>query len=115
MFEIVFYRDKKGNCPVKIFLDSTSTKMRARLLMIMSLLERNGPSLREPYSKSIGNGIFEIRAKSGSDIARVFYFFAEGKRIIVTNGFIKKSQKLPKKEIRMAEKYRSDYLSREVR
>lgn len=57
----------------------------------------------------------ETRAKSGSDIARVFYFFAEGKRTIVTNGFIKKSQKLPKKEIRMAERYRSDYLSREVR
>ena len=50
----------------------------------------NGPSLREPYSKPLENGIFELRTKQGSDITRVLYFFIVGKKAVLTNGFIKK-------------------------
>jgi phage-related protein len=59
------------------------------------------------------NGIFELRAKVGSDISRVFYFFVIGKRIVLTNGFIKKTQKTPKSEIELAKKYRNEFLNRE--
>lgn len=63
--------------------------------------------------KCIGEGIFELRVKSGSDVSQVMYFFYVGKRIILTNGFIKKTDKTPKCEIELAQKYRQDYLSRE--
>ena len=66
-----------------------------------------------PYSEELENGIFELRAKVGSDISRVLYFFVVGRKIILTNGFIKKTQKTPKSEIELAKKYRADYLSRE--
>lgn len=46
------------------------------------------------YSDHLVDRIFEIRAKVGSDIARVLYFFVIGKKIVLTNGFIKKTQKL---------------------
>lgn len=59
-----------------------------------------------PYSDHLVDGIFEIRAKVGSDIARVLYFFVIGKKIVLTNGFIKKTQKTPKNEIELAKKYR---------
>lgn len=49
--------------------------MRAKLLVGLDLLEENGPQLREPYSKHLEDGIFELRAKQGSDITRVLYFF----------------------------------------
>ena len=49
----------------------------------------------------------------GSDISRVFYFFVIGKRIVLTNGFIKKTQKTPKSEIELAKKYRNEFLNRE--
>jgi len=64
------------------------------------------------YSKHLEDGIFEIRTKFGSDITRVLYFFVIGRRIILTNGFVKKTQKTPASEIALAKQYRADYLSR---
>ena len=81
--------------------------------MILEFLEKMGPQLREPYSKSLGDGIFEIRAKQGSDISRVLYFFMVGRRIILTNGFVKKTDKTPPREIDKAKRYRADYQQRE--
>lgn len=75
-------------------------------------MQNNGYELREPYSKHLSQGIFELRAKVGSDITRVMYFFYVDQHIILTNGFIKKTQKTPPKEIEKAKKYRADYLSR---
>lgn len=86
--------------------------MMARMYGIIGILEEKGNSLREPYSKHIDDGIFEIRAKSGSDISRVLYFFYFGRRIILTNGFIKKTQKTPKSEIELAKKYHKEFISR---
>lgn len=54
----------------------------------------------------------ELRAKVGSDISRVMYFFVIGKKAVLTNGFIKKTQKTPKEEIERAKRYRADFLSR---
>ncbi len=60
----------------------------------------------------LDDGIFEIRTKFGSDITRVLYFFVIGKRVILTNGFIKKTQKTPASEITLAKQYRIEYLTR---
>ena len=53
-----------------------------------------------------------MRAKVGTDITRVLYFFYVGRKIILTNGFIKKTKKTPAAEIEKAKRYRSDYLER---
>ena len=68
-----------------------------------------------PYSEHLVGGIFELRIKSGSDISRVLYFFVIGRKIVLTNGFIKKTAKTPKSEIETAQKYRGEYLSREAK
>ena len=68
--------------------------------------------LREPYSKPIRNGIFELRCKVGNNNTRVLYFFyCEGK-IVLTNGFIKKTQKTHTEEIVLAERCQTDYIER---
>ena len=54
-------------------------------------------------------GLFEVRVEVGTDIYRVFSFFDEGQIIILVNGFQKKSQKTPKKEIELAEKLKKQY------
>ena len=56
--------------------------------------------------------VFELRAKVGSDITRVLYFFMVGKRVILTNGFVKKTVKTPPAEIARAKRYRAEYLGR---
>ena len=57
-------------------------------------------------------GIFELRAKVGTDISRVLYFFYYEGRIVLTHGFIKKTQRTPAVEIEKAKKYRRDYIER---
>lgn len=112
-FEIIFYKTENGENPVADFLDSLDTKMRAKMLMSIRIVRENGYQTRMPYSEELQDGIFELRAKVGSDISRVLYFFMVGRKIILTNGFIKKTQKTPKSEIEKAKRYRDDYLTRE--
>ena len=65
----------------------------------------------EKYFKHLTgtNGLYEVRVEVGSDIYRVFSFFDKGKLVILINGFQKKTQKTPKKEIEIAEKLKSQY------
>lgn len=111
-FEIILYTKENGNMPIDEFIDSLNVKMQAKVLTGIGLLKTNGNLLREPYTKHLKDGIFELRSKQGTDITRVLYFFVIGKRIILTNGFIKKTQKTPQSELELAEKYRKDYLER---
>lgn len=111
-FEILFYDKADGTEPAKDFLLSLDKKMRAKMLRTIKLLQMNGNKLREPESKELDDGIMELRAKVGSDISRVLNFFVVGRKAILTNGFIKKTQKTPKAEIERAKRYRADYLSR---
>ena len=108
-YEIEFYIKQDGTEPAKDFILGLDTKMRAKTLRTVALLREEGPSLREPYSKLLEGGIFEIRTKFGSDITRVLYFFVVGKKVILTNGFVKKTQKTPDNVIALAKKYRADY------
>ena len=97
------------------FLDSLDRKMNAKLIGLMELLEEKGTELREPYSAPLEDGIFELRCKLGSNITRALYFFYVGKRIVVTNGFIKKTQKTPPGEIKLAKDRRKDWIERQER
>ena len=108
-FDIIFYDKPDGTEPVKEFLDSLDVKMRAKMIRTIVMLQKNG------YSKMLNEGILELRAKVGSDISRVLYFFIVGKKVVLTNGFIKKTQKTPKEELERAKQYRAEYLSRKER
>lgn len=111
-FEVVLYEKENGESPVEEFMSSLDVKMRAKLIGLLEILEEKGNQLREPYSKHLEDGIFEIRCKVGNNISRVLYFFYYEGNIILTNGFIKKTQKTPRKEIELAKKYRADYKER---
>ena len=63
----------------------------------------------------LNEGILELRAKVDSDISRVLYFFIVGKKVVLTNGFIKKTKKTTKEELERAKQYRAEYLSRKER
>lgn len=111
-FNIILYEKDDGTCPIIEFLDSLDVKMRAKVMRLLLLLKKNGNELREPYSKELEDGIFELRAKQGTNITRVLYFFMIGRKIVVTNGFIKKSQKTPRRVIELAKTYRMEYMKR---
>ena len=106
------YETLDGRMPAKDFLLSLDYDMRAKMIRMLQMLQNNGPDLRMPYSEELEDGIFELRAIFGSNISRLLYFYDEGKIVILTNGFIKKTQKTPKNEIKLAKKYMNDYFSR---
>lgn len=112
-FNVQFYESSDGTYPVESFILSQDVKMQAKLFRLIELLELKGNELREPYSKALEDGLFELRAKQGSNITRIVYFFVIGNRIVLTNGFIKKSRRTPRRELELAKKRRLDYLKRE--
>lgn len=111
-FEVLFYEKENGQCPVEEFLKKLDVKMRAKMVGLLEILEEKGNVLREPYSKHLEDGIFELRCKVGSNITRVLYFFYYQGKIILTNGFVKKVQKTPRKEIQVAKARRAEYIER---
>jgi phage-related protein len=111
-FKAIFYDKPDGTEPAKEFLLSLDTKMRAKMDRTINVIRHGGTTIREPYSKHLDDGIFEVRAKIGSDISRVLFFFFSGKRFILTHGFVKKTQKTPRAEIEQAKRYRQEYLDR---
>jgi phage-related protein len=112
-FQVEFYDTEDGRTPAQEFLDSLEPKMNAKMVGLMEILEEKGYSLREPYSAPLEDGIFELRAIQGSNISRaLFFFYVEG-RIVITHGFIKKTQKTPRAQIELAKKYRADFLRRQ--
>ena len=112
MFELEFYATEEGKEPVVEFLDSLDNKMAAKLVGLMEVLEEKGTELRMPYSEHLEDGIFELRCKQGSNITRALYFFYIGKKIVVTNGFVKKTQKTPPNELKIAKTRRDDWIAR---
>ena len=111
-FSVVFYETLDGKSPAKDFLDGLPEKQRTKTIRDLKVLELCGNKLREPTSKFLENGIYELRTKQGSNISRILYFFFVGRRIVLTNGFIKKSMKTPKGAIETALKYKKDYIER---
>jgi len=111
-YNIEFYSKENGEEPAREFILGLDPKMQAKILKILDLLQVNGPYMRLPYSEHLEDGIFEIRAKQSTNISRILYFFTMEQKIVLTNGFVKKTQKTPKREIDLAKKYRKDFEGR---
>lgn len=112
MFEIFYYENEQGKRPVEAFIDSLDVKMRAKVFGRLALLEEYGSKLGMPFARHLDDGIYELRTSQGSDITRILYFFVAGKRIVLTHGFVKKTQKTPMREIMKAKRARDDWMAR---
>jgi phage-related protein len=112
---VIFYKTVDGKCPVWEFLDSLSAKVAQKVLWTLKLLE-DLEFLPSSYFKKLTgtDGIWECRDQSGFNIYRIFCFMDSQSMVILTHGFIKKSQKTPRQEIERAEVYKKDFLSRRI-
>ena len=104
---IITYKDY-----FKEFLSKQRQKVREKIIWTFLLIEEV-QQIPETYLKHLEgtNGLYEIRIQLGSDIFRIFCFFDEGKLVVLANGFQKKTQKTPKKEIDKALKIKDEYES----
>lgn len=102
---VIFYKEY-----FKEFFAEQREKVQAKITWTLDLIEEM-ERVPETYLKYIEetDGLYEVRIKQGSDIFRIFSFFDKGKLIVLANGFQKKTQKTPKKEIEKALKIKKEY------
>lgn len=110
-YEVIFYLDKQGRCPTDEFLDGLQVRVRAKVEKWIEKLEEEGPNLPRPFADIVKGKIRELRIVFGSNYYRFLYFFL-GKIIVITHGFLKKTDKIPEREIERAERIRHDFLRR---
>ena len=82
------------------FIDSLERDTYSKTLRTIDLLREFEYRLRMPYSKSLGNNLFELRTK-GQQETRIFYTFHQN-QVVLLHGFVKKTQKTPSREIKTA-------------
>ena len=107
------FAEYNGKIPFLEFLRSLSDDEQAEILAaIDKLLELKNSNNRisEKLSKYIHDGFFELRVRHQNKISRSIFFYFKEKRIIFTNGFIKKSEKTPNSEIIKAIKIRENFI-----
>lgn len=76
----------------------------ADLFGTLDIIEKYGPNLGIPYTKPVGDGLFEIRTKGKEGIGRSLFCTIKNKEVVILHSFIKKTQKLPKKDLEIARK-----------
>jgi len=111
---VLFHRTINGRCPVQEFLDSLPGKVAQKIAWVLRLLEDMDIVPVSYFKKLAGTeDIWECRIQFGSNAYRIFCFFMNNS-VVLTHGFVKKSQKTPAGEIERAEAYRRDFLKRRV-
>jgi phage-related protein len=103
-WEIIFYITPSGQPVVQKFIDDLPKPTRAKVLRQIDLLELMGTDLGMPHAKALGDGLVELRVRSGRGTheVRVFYAFAVRRQIYLLHAFVKKTQATPKRELDIA-------------
>ena len=112
-FSIEFYITEKGAEPVKDFLDDLKETDIDDFTSVMAGLDklRDHHNHREPLSKNLGDGVFEL-CHVGKLNTRIVYFFKRGRRIILVHGIRNKGSKIPGRIRQTALSRKADWLRR---
>lgn len=98
-WEFVYYSDR-----VQRGILGLPKALLAEFLAIKKVMQEKGAHLGMPYTRSMGRGLFEIRLNAKDGIARVFYCTIEKYEIFILHSFVKKTQKTPDHELKLARK-----------
>lgn len=114
MRKVLFYTLASGKNPIVDFLDSLSAKEAQKVTWVLNLIEEL-EQVSTKYYKQLSNtdGIVEIRVQIAKNHFRLLGFEHNGSFVVLTNGFKKKDQKVPKLEIDLAQQRRKEYLTHE--
>src|SRR5438094_6515198 len=112
-FTVEFYETKDEQCPVRDFLEELKASDPNDFAAVMAGIAklRNRQYHREPLSKALGDGLFELR-HVGKLNTRVFWFFMKGRRIVAVHGIRNKGQTIPARELKTARERMSDWIER---
>ena len=110
MRKIKFYRLDTGKSPVEEFFDSLTNKQFEKIAFVLDLIEQIDIVPRKYFKKLKGTeDIWEVRVQQGNNIFRILGFFDGNDLVVLNHAFTKKTQKIPQKEIAVAEKRKRNY------
>ena len=112
-FTVEFYETIGGRSPVQDFLDALRASDPGDFAAVLAGLTklRNRQYHREPLSKALGDGLFELR-HVGKLNTRVLWFFRKGRRIIAVHGVRNKGQAIPGRDMDTARERMRDWVER---
>ena len=115
-FIVEFYQTESGNCPVRGFLDDLKESDPDDFAVVLAGLAklRNSQYHREPLSKALGDGLFELR-HVGKLNTRVLWFFMKGRRIVLLHGIRNKGQAIPARDLNTVRERTRDWRNRAQR
>jgi phage-related protein len=105
-FQILFFTNS-----VQALIEKWSVGIYVSFVRIAEQMAVSGPNLGMPYTKAMGEGLFEIRARGSEGIGRAFFCCMKGKRIVILHGFVKKTQATPIKELRLTKQRMKEVLN----
>ncbi len=118
MFDIIFYRDKTGRSEIVDYLDELQKRAetdknarvnREKILSYMAALAEYGTRIGKPFVKHIDGNIWELRPLAN----RIFFFYWKDNKFVMVHYYVKKSQKMPKRELEQARRNIKDYIESE--
>ena len=113
MRKIKFYRFENGKYPVKDYLESLSNKQVEKVFFVLDIVEQFNIVPKKFFKKlEATDDIWEVRVQHGNNIFRLLGFFDGNDLVVLNHAFTKKTQKIPRKEIKIAEQRKKDYFIR---
>ena len=112
-FKCIYYSTSSGRRPVEIFINRLSFRTQRKFFAKIEWLEEDGPKLPAPHAEKIDGDIYALRLQSEDGAIRILYFFYFGNKIVLLNGFKKKTKKLPKRELETAKSRKEEFLNKE--
>ena len=110
-YRLEYYATESGACPTQELLNPMPYKHVAKAQKFFMLLETAGPNLPRPYADSLGGKIRELIVDIQHHGYRFLHFYSD-KTIVITRGFLKKTQRTPPREIERAERAMISWLRR---
>jgi phage-related protein len=108
-----FYRATGGSEPVREWLLKLNHDDRRTIGTDIQKVEFGWP-IGMPYSRSLGKGLYEVRSNiSDKRIARVIFFILRN-RMILLHGFVKKTQKIPNRDLKLSEQRMKEVLDHDT-
>lgn len=101
-WEVDDVRTERGRRPVKEFLDDLSRGAKAKVYAALEMLAQDGSNLRMPKSRSLGEGLHELRIPHPEGPFRIIYCFLPGRQVLLLHAFVKRSEQTPPQDLRLA-------------
>ena len=113
MRKIIFYRTHAGRSPVQDFVDSLSSKQAQKVSWVLRVVRDLERVPAEYFKKLAGtDALWEVRVQHGGDALRFPGFFDGARLVVLVSGFAKTTDKVPAREIALAQDRRKDYFKR---